>query len=245
MRIVIPSLRYGDYLAVVLPAWRRFQPTADLTVVTSASDPESQAVARAHGADLCLTDAWTRDGAVLNKAAALDVAFGFVPGHRDAPAFNELCLAIDCDVVPFGVFPPDATIRPDTVYGCPRYHCASPADLEAHRAGRTTRAALRLIAPKTRGRSYVAIENTRPNAIACAERCLGYFQLFRHRRGLRFGSYSTCASYDLAFRKSFARGAALWDCYVLHLGDSDRENWKGRMLAPWPAAAVRQEEAHA
>lgn len=243
MRLVIPSLGYADMLAVVLPAWKRFLPSAGITVVTAEDDHETQAIARDELADLCVTDAWSRDGAVLNKAAALDVAFGITTGYRGAPPLGELCLALDCDVMPFGRFPREETLRPAVLYGCSRYACDTPADLEAHQAGRTPRESLSLIAPKCKGRNYVPIANTPPNALACARRCLGYFQLFRYRRGLCFGSFPTAAKYDLEFRRQFPMTSGLWDCYVLHLGESDRENWKGRILPTWGAAAPALEEA--
>ena len=105
-----------------------------------------------------------------------------------------------------------------------------------HRRGRTTRGQLRLIPPKVRGQSYVSAPNTRENALASARRCLGYLQLFRYRRGLTFGSYRTAGKYDLEFRKQFAETDALWDLYVLHLGDQARSNWRGRVLPPWSDA---------
>jgi hypothetical protein len=237
MRVVIPSLHYGDFLAVVLPAWQRMLPVATVTVVTSAADVESQAVARAARADLCVTDAWAADGAILNKAAAMDVAFGIAPGHAAQPTAGELCLALDADVYPVGTFPADQTFRPDALYGCPRYQCPSPADLTRHLRGKTHRAELPLIPPKVRGQSHVMIRNTRSNALASAQSCLGYFQLFRFRPGLAFGSYPSAGKYDLCFRDQFRTRVALWDPYVLHLGEQNRANWRGRVIGRWPEPA--------
>ena len=134
---------------------------------------------------------------------------------------------------PFGRFPSESEIQPDVLYGCARYHCRSRAQLRAHKRGRTDRSRLELIPPKVRGESYVKCVNSRENALAAATKCLGYFQLFRYRGGIRFGSYRTAGKYDLEFRYQFPRREALWDFYVLHLGEQNRANWRGRVTARW------------
>src|SRR5207237_9682215 len=108
-RGAVGSGQSGDYLARTLPACLRILPKGSLTVVTNARDIETQAVARECGANLRITDAWTRhddtwrlpehwsglwrergrrdNRPILNKALALDEAFGFAgsvtpPPHR-------------------------------------------------------------------------------------------------------------------------------------------------------------------
>lgn len=240
MRAVIPSVDYADFLAVTLPGWRRVLPDAHLVVVTAPRDVETQAVARQHGVACLVTDAWYQEGAHFDKARAMDQAFGFDDGDRRSlrpPDPGEVCLALDADGYPFGALPPVDTIRAGAIYGCARYHCPSPLALEAHQAGRTARAALALIPPKVRGVSYGTIANTAPNVEMTASRALGFFQLWRHAPGLRFGSHRTAGKYDLDFRNQFAYRIGLRDLYVLHLGDQDRRNWHGRVLPRWGVTA--------
>jgi hypothetical protein len=239
MRVVIPSVHYADFLTVILPAWLRVVALDELTVVTSPDDMETQAVAKTVGVGLLVTDAWSRDDAIFNKAAALDEAFGITPRYREAPAVGELCLSLDCDVYPFGRFPSEQEIKRETIYGCARYRCPSASALRSHVRGLSRRASLDLIPPKVKGQSYTTITNTRNNAVETATKALGYFQLFRWRPGLAFGSSRTAGKYDLDFRDQFARRRGLWPFYVLHLGDQDRANWKGRVIPRWPAQRPR------
>lgn len=233
MRVVIPSLHYGDYLATTLPAWRAFLPHARITVVTAHADDVTKRVALSVKDVVVLsTSVWTRSGAVFNKAAALDAAFGFGGWPEAAPAIGEACLALDADVYPCGT-PPPSELRADTLYGCPRYECRTPAELEAHLDGRTPRQALELILPRRKGDPPETRTMT-PGQVARA--CLGYFQLFRYAPGISFGHSKTAGGYDTVFRSRFAERRALQACYVLHLGARDRRNWLGRVLPEWPYA---------
>lgn len=233
MRAVIPSVNYADFLRVTLPAWVAMLPPRSVTVVTTEADEETQAVADAHGVQCVVTDAWSKDGATLNKAAALDEAFGFAGGLIPPPAVGELCLALDADGFPCGTWPREAEIEPGVIYGCGRYHCETPSDLEAHRHGRTARADLALIPPKVRGSSYGSVPHTAENLKATAEKCLGYFQLWRYDPAYRFGSSKTAGGYDLRFRDQFTRRGVVTGLYILHLGPQDRANWRGRILPRW------------
>jgi len=231
MRLVIPSVGYADFLAVTLPAWQRVLPDAVITVVTSATDQETEIVALEAGVDVLPSDAWTRDG-VFNKAAALDDAFGFVPRHRRAPAPGEVCVSVDADVYPFGDWWLSDSIEPDAIYGCPRYACTPSGVLEAHINGVIPRDALALIQPKRRHDRPIETPVSDEQLAAC---CLGYVQVFQYRRGLSFGSFPTAGGYDTFFRRKFAHRRALpASCYVLHLGEQSRANWKGRVLPQWP-----------
>jgi hypothetical protein len=235
MRAVIPSVNYADFLAVTLPAWLAILPHDSVTVVTSDDDVETQAVAERHDVQCVITDAWTRDGATLNKAAALDEAFGLAGDLIAPPSDGELCLALDADGFPCGTWPLETAIAPNTIYGCGRYHCETPEALQAHRTGRTRRTDLALIPPKVRGSQYGAIPHTAANLKDTATKCLGYFQLWRHAPQYRFGVSKTAGGYDLRFRDQFPRRAYVSDVYILHLGPQDRSNWKGRVLPRWTA----------
>jgi hypothetical protein len=232
MRVVMPSLAYGDFAAVTLPAWRALLPDAAITLVTTPDDVESQAVAAALGIDCVVTDAWRADGAVMNKAAALDVAFGLRGDVRPRPDVHELCLSVDADVYPFGALPAASDIAPTTLYGCARYQCDTPEQLYDHIHGRTTRRDLRLLPPRVRGESSPSEMASMSPTIA-GQRALGFFQLFRYRPGVAFGSYPTAGKYDLEFRRHFAHRVGLWSVYCLHLGELNRANWKGRVVPRW------------
>lgn len=232
MRVVIPSVQYADFLSDTLPACRALLPRARITVVTAPHDRETQAIARTHGAGVCVSDVWTRDGAIFNKAAALDVAFGFQPGFTEAPRLGETCLSLDADAYLCGTWPAKGTIRKRTLYGCPRYWCRTPADLVAHRDGLIPRDQLEVILTRARGES-IPRTGTSADAAAAARMCLGYFQLFRYTPGIAFGQSKTAGKYDLDVRVHFRRREGLEGLYVLHLGESQRANWRGRVVAPW------------
>lgn len=234
MRAVITSVNYGDFLALTLPAWLQVLPAHSLTVVTSAEDQETQAVATRHGARLFVTDAWTRHDPtwpipehwnglwrergrkdrrpILNKALAMDEAFGFVACETPPPAPGEVCLAIDADCLPQGTLPPLATLEPGVLYGCRRYD-GNP-DL-------------------TRGDEIVLkgriVKSQHRRAIAVGG---GYFQLFRYAPGRRFGSYPGADGYDYDFAFTWPRGVVLEQIHVLHFGETHR-NWEGRVTPRW------------
>lgn len=236
MKLVVPAVDYSDLLAVTLPAWQQLLPNTAITVVTAPADAPTQALALHSGARVVVTSAWYEHGHTFDKGAALDVAFGFKGQSVPPPERGERCLVVDADVYPFGSLPEDR-LDPRTIYGCARYLCATPADLEAHRAGKTTRAQLPLLMPRYRGSDGPeAITGADPATIErTAKACLGYFQLFRHYPGQTFGSYKTAGKYDIVFRDAFAKRAALKDFYVLHLGTPSRNNWRGRVQPKWGA----------
>ena len=74
----------------------------------------------------------------------------------------------------------------------------------------------------------VLLPHAEANIEEVARECLGYFQLFRYRKGIRFGSYPTAGRYDLDFRQQFSKNRPLTSFYVLHLGEQSRQNWKKR-----------------
>lgn len=237
--LVIPSVDYADHLEVTLPAWQALLPSASIRVVTSTADEATQAVASRLGAMVMVTDAWYANGHTFDKAAALDEAFGFKAppgGVAHPPERGERCLAVDADVYPFGSLP-EHRLTPNTIYGCARYLCRTPAELEAHRTGQTSRAELPLLLPRYRGSDGPeAVVGADVSVVErTAKACLGYFQLFRYYPGQTFGSFRTAGKYDIVFRDTFARRATLRDFYVLHLGAPARANWRGRVQPRWGA----------
>jgi hypothetical protein len=190
VRVVVPSLHYGDFLAVTLPGWRAAFPSASILVVTRADDDASQAAATAHGCRVLVTDAWTRNGARLNVGAVLEEAFARVP-----PQPNEICLSVDADVYPCGRFPRKAEIKSRTLYGCARYHVDSQAELEAHLSGEVPRRRLRLIAPRQGGEPVIGARMRPEDAGA---KCLGYFHCFRHSERRRYTDSDSAGGYDTA-----------------------------------------------
>lgn len=230
MRVVIPSVNYGDLLAVTLPAWVKACPSSSITVVTAHDDVESQQIAQAAGVRLFVTDAWRRHDAtfqvpahwhaywrergrtdlvpVMNKALALDEAFGFVPGATPPPSVGEVCLSIDADCYPVGRLPQDREIDPRRLYGCRRFE------------GNTDFSRGPEIVLKGR-----VLHSQHRHVPAVAG---GYFQLFRYRRGDRFGSYPGADGYDYDFAFRWQDGELLEDIHVLHFGETHL-NWWGRV----------------
>jgi hypothetical protein len=238
MRIVIPSVDYADHLAVTLPAWQAMFPAARVIVVTAPADRATQALAIHRGARVVVTSAWYANGHTFDKAAALDEGLGLKspPGGPPPPERGERCLIADADVYPFGSLP-EARLRPNTIYGCARYLCETPAALRAHIVGETKRTDLPLLLPRYRGDDGPqAVRHAAPSVVEhSAKACLGYVQLFRYYPGQTFGSYRSAGKYDIVFRDSFPKRAALPDFYVLHLGAPRRANWRGRVQPRWGA----------
>jgi len=228
MIAVIPSVNYADMLAVTLPAWKAAVPRATLRVVTSRQDIETHRVCREAGVEAYQTDAWTADGARVNKALALDEAFA-------GAVFGELCLAIDADCYPFGTFPAEDIFAPDVLYGCVRYLCRSMLELNAHRDGRVPREALPLMGHHLERTGYGLVANTPAEVARLAAEGPGYFKVWRYG-AQRFGSYHTAGAYDTFFAEKFAEKRPIMDFYVLHLGPSRGKNWGGRLVPRWEVA---------
>jgi len=241
VRIVIASVHYGDFLALTLPRWRQWAPKATLIVATAPGDAESLSIAEQVGAIAIVTDVWTAQAPVenerpktvrFNKARALDLAFGFAPGHVDPPDVGERCLSLDADVVPFGPLPRQHDLDPETLYGCPRYYCQDTRALHQHELGRLPLERFNVMGPR---KGHRHAPHGTATATSAAIKCLGYFQLFRYRPGVAFGSFSSAGKYDLVFHRHFKARAVVPKAYVLHLGESDRSNWTGRTVPRWVA----------
>lgn len=234
MRVVIPSVNYGDHLAVTLPAWQKVCPPDSITVVTAPEDDETQRVAGEAGVRVFVTDAWRRHDErfqtpthwhaywrergrkdhkpVMNKALAMDEAFGFVGDRVPRPAIGEACLALDADCYPVGQLPDERTLAPDTLYGCRRFD------------GRPDLTRGEEI--KLRGR---VLQSQHKHVSAVAG---GYFQLFQYRKRCRFGSYPGADGYDYDFAFLWQKGIVLDSIHVLHFGET-HQNWWGRVTPRW------------
>lgn len=237
MRVVIPSVQYGDYLADTLPAWQKTLPrSARIVVVTSDADHVTQAVASQHGADVCVTNIWSRDGAKLNMGAALDEAFGFTDSWTTPPSEREACLSINADLYPVGPFPDRRDLRTWRLYGAARRRCETRADLIQFQHGHRRLEDFPVILQRQRKREPG--DGDESAALRSARACLGYFQLFRYRPGLTFGASKSAGGYDLVFRRHFQQRVALTKFSVLHLGLLDRRNWRGRVVPVWSQDGV-------
>lgn len=231
MRVAIPSVGYADTVGAILPAWQKLIPFASFRVVTSLEDDETARVAAELGAVVVRTDVWTKpvgglENVRFNKAAALDLALF----HDGEPNHGESLLSIDADVYPVGMWS-GAYLERNTIYSVPRYLARTTDDLRAHVA---TGADLPLIHARHKGQSApaTALGTTPREAVAQALACIGYFQLWRHSPGLHFGNSRTAGKYDIDFRNLFPHRACLPGLHVVHLGELDRENWKGRRTLP-------------
>lgn len=222
MRWVIASVRYADFLAVTLPAWKAIVPSG-LVVATSPEDFDTQDVAASCGVPCVVTDAWTRadpeghNGGppTFNLGYGLNVSLGLRKGLVSPPALREILGHASADCYPFGKWPDEASIEADRIYGFWRHECLTQAGLEQHRAGAT---------PRSR---YPKLKNS-------GGRPIGYCQFFRHMPGRAFGSYPTAAKFDTHFVERVGRHEMRDGVYLLHLGEHDNhKNWGGRVLPAW------------
>jgi len=198
MRAVIACVNFDDYLAISLPAWKTvLGPHVELRVVTAPHDLATQNVAADNHVPAILTKAWYTGG-------PFNLAAGFTAGFAGV-GINEICLALDADVVPSGWMPEQWEIFPDIIYGAVRFNpdgaVAPPANIP-------------YIEERGRGDS--------------PEACAGYFQLFRYSSERSFGSYPTAATYDYEFAFQFPHGETLTTMKVMHLGERHK-NWEGRV----------------
>lgn len=247
MRLAIPSVGYGDLLALTLPAWCALAPYASLVVVTATDDAESQGIAQRYSVDCFVTDAWTRrdptyhvngrsnrtyskrwretmragDTPTFNLALALDEAF--------AETDDAVRGVINADCYPIGVLPQDDQIAADVIYGAWRRDCASRADLDAYLRGQRSLDAYPLV--RASGRITQSQHRDVPNVGE------GYCQIFRADPRRRFGSYPAADEYDFDFALTFPLGVMLEGLSFLHLGERAR-NWDGRVTPRWEGVSA-------
>lgn len=233
MKVIIPALDYWDFLATTLPAWRNALPSADIVVAIGPVDIIPDVWLQQLDVRFVWTDVWHRAGACFNKAGALTDAL-----RAANPSTGEVVLAIDADIYPGGPFPDDSQVSRGTIYGAPRYECATAAVLRAVLSGQTRAAELPLILPRVNGEPSTQLRTgaSLADARACGRRALGYLQAFRFT-GQTFGASQTGGGYDNRFARQFRHRDTLPDdFFVLHLGEQSRENWRGRVVARWGAA---------
>jgi hypothetical protein len=148
---------------------------------------------------------------ILNKALALDEAFGFAGEKTPRPEAGEICISADADCRPVGTLPSDSWIQSGVIYGCRRFNEDDDGSKGAEEV--------------IKGRA----KDTQHRRFTCVME--GYFQLFRYREGLRFGSYPAADAYDSDFAEfNFQRGQEVPDFYVIHQGKSHTD-WEGRKTA--------------
>ena len=211
--------------------------------MTSKEDTETFAIARARYVRTYITDAWTRHDPTytrdvshwrsfwqrkgidmrqptLNKALALDEAFGFVPSFTQPPADGEVCIVADADCRPVGTLPDERAIKDGVLYGCKRYELLADG----------SKGPLMPI----RGRATLQRTQHAKNWFVCQ----GYFQMFRWHEGMRFGSYPAADAYDDDFAHTFSKGEEVQNFYVLHQGgmDTTHTNWRGRVTPRFEAS---------
>ena len=225
LRLVVPSAGYGDMLALTLPIWRQWLGVrAHITVVTHDADAESRDQARLWADTTVVTESWWRHAGQpcpLNKAAALTEACAF---DRHV---GDLFLVTDADIAPAGTLSDD--LRDGVLYGCARYECL---DQEAFRAAEHAPLAWPIQPHHLRGQPRKWLNHEQ----AANSLFYGYFQLFRARPGLTYGSYPTAERYDMDFQKQFKAKVGITSCWMRHLGPNDTRNWRGRILPAWAGA---------
>lgn len=226
MRIAITSVKYADFLAVTLPAWKAILPKGAIFVATSHDDTDTQRVAAENGVQCLMTDAWTRKDPTchqggeptFNLALGLDETLGLAGNVVPPPAEGEVIGHVSADCVPFGKWPKADRFAQDIICAFWRYECLEPRHLEQHQQG------LRPLS------LFKRLKNTSSAPI-------GYCQIFKHQAGRRFGSYPTAGKFDTQFTRQFPGARMLTDVYFLHLGPINiRENWGGRVVPEWGTA---------
>lgn len=117
IRALTVSVNYADFLALSIERW--LSGLESLTVVTDMLDTATEELCRKAGAQLFRTNAFTRNGAIFNKGAAMEEG-------RQAYPFEGWQLFFDADVIP----PLDwkerveaAKPQAGNLYGCRRVEC--------------------------------------------------------------------------------------------------------------------------
>lgn len=206
---ITTSVNYADLLSIALP---RLRPHVDrCLVVTSPEDRWTYEVAREHGAEVQVTDAFHRGGASFAKGRAIGEA---------APIDTRgWILCIDADIV----VPPDF------------WHQLESLSLDE----RYLYSALRRMAFTPADWSHVENDwgKTQDLALKLDGELPGCFHLF-HAPSTPTPWYPVdflhAAGYDSAFESRYRRvGLAAWLPFqVVHLGE-DGQNWHGRLTAGW------------
>src|SRR4051812_27401126 len=217
LEVAIPCVDYDDFLALTLPANAR--KLDNITVLTSATDPATIALARKCGTKLMTTEAWWIGS--FNKAAALNLWLESL--GRVGP--DCWLLVLDADIL-LPDKPMLAGLDPQMLYGSQRRICHTQEDYWAFVTGRRQFDSFCLDIPPVKfGMVWGRSLTSNPAGLS------GYFQLWNPAAcGWRkFPSSESAASYDVQFALKFHETlrADLEGFEVLHLGSCEM-NWWGR-----------------
>jgi hypothetical protein len=225
----VPCVNFDDFLRLTLPINIRHVDT--ITVITAPGDAETVAVAKAHGAAVIETDAFT-EGGVFNKARALNVWLDSIDG-RDPDVW---VLALDADILlPAAIASAFADANPTDLYGAPRRLCVTEEEWESYTQGLRDLQSFPVLAPPVvEGRVWNLVPTSNAAGLC------GYFQAWNlaQASGMpRFPEAPTAAGYDVVFGLSFDEQSRhyLDGVEVLHLGPP-RVNWVGRQSVRWGEA---------
>lgn len=215
MRAIIVSVDYADILAVTLP-YNRHHFDA-VTVVTTAADTQTIAIAEAADCHIVTTELFYAGGAAFNKYAALEYALD------QAGRQGWLCL-LDADIL----FP---KVLPQSAWVCGNIY--SPK-----RRMQPNIAAPILPEWEWAGFAYGEPKNNHLFA--------GYTQIFHAEDPVLSGRpwhkthYDNASDGDTDFSRKWAKNKKIRPAFdVLHLG-LDTTNWCGR-AAPYKDGTVHQD----
>ncbi len=118
--VIIPCLGYGDFLSITLPETKRWFTT--ITVLTAPEDEETIALAQRERVSLHVTNDWRKDGAKLNKAAAINSCLD----ELDLEGTDSWVLLLDADIViQRDLHQDDMPLDPKGLYSVKRRMCES------------------------------------------------------------------------------------------------------------------------
>lgn len=224
IEVLVPCVHYADFLALTAPTTRRM--FKNVTVITRPDDIASVKVANENGLGVYTTQAWHKDCAAFNKAAALNEYLDVLRSK----SYNHWILLLDADILlrdSPGVW--FCKLDPRVLYSACRRMCESEEQWNAF-VGKSLRwNDFPLYVPDGKGWRHRPTSN--PAALC------GYFQLwhFDHAVGVhRLPESPTAANYDVEFALSFPDHLRRYidDCETLHLGLVGT-NWFGRVSPIW------------
>ena len=234
IEVIIPCLRYGDFLSITLPETKRW--FTAITVLTAPEDDETIAIAQRAGVSLHLTSSWFKDGARLNKAAAINSCLDEL--HLEGT--DSWVLLLDADIIVQNDLHEDVmTLDPKGLYSVKRRMCEGMEDWLDMCRGRCRVEDFPLYVPGVENGKVWKHRPTDNPAALC-----GYFQLWHITKstGLkRMPASPNAADYDVEFAFSFPETARKFidGQEVLHLGPR-KTNWDGRISPRWDLSAAER-----
>lgn len=234
IEVIIPCVKYSDFLAISLPeSRRRF---SRVTVLTDPRDEETIALAQREGVSLQLTTAWNEDGATFNKAAAINFALDALA----VDGTDTWILLLDADIVLNSDLVKDVeALDPKCLYSVQRRMCETMSEWQELVAGRITLHDLPIYLPAVvNGKVWKHRPTSNPAGLC------GYLQLWHITESAgvkRMPTSPNAASYDVEFAFSFPEEGRkfLRGHEVLHLGPRNT-NWDGRVSPRWcPPSSAR------